>query len=457
MFSFYKHHTRLLMQNKVFYLENLDGNNENYKEIFFVFDSTVDISCEANQIKPIYKVRSIQDFYSILENDKYLLSCNKKYIFESYSERDLSIMLQGYQLLSFKIFHMNSKERLNTKMQKFNKEICNQTEKHIAENISEFARINCYGKFIRGTLVNLGYNLFQCESVDYSDDLALAFEIFQTAILIHDDIIDHASLRRNQTTIPFSYIDKWVSKGVERKESMQDIANSMAICAGDIGMYFANQKVVEAYRNSKSLGILLHYFNKVIIKTIQGEIIDVILPFEEQYYNSNEEDLTHSITEIYRLKTAWYTVIGPLCLGAILAGIEEENIKELENFSENLGIAFQIKDDILGIYACEDNLGKDIGSDITEFKQTLLYAFVRKHENYFNQLLQYYGKRNLTNDDLKVIQNLFLESGALKYAEQEMDKYFERAIENLNAIKFIAEDKKSKLFGLIWYLKLREY
>lgn len=141
---------------------------------------------------------------------------------------------------------------------------------------------------------------------------------------------------------------------------------------------------------------MLKYFNQVIINTIQGEVIDVILPFEEQKFCSNEDDLVDSITEIYRLKTAWYTVIGPLCLGMILAGGADENIKKIEGFAENLGIAFQIKDDILGIYADEDNIGKNVGADITEFKQILLYAYIRNQKEYFSNLLRYYGKENLT-------------------------------------------------------------
>ena len=193
------------------------------------------------------------------------------------------------------------------------------------------------------------------------------------------------------------------------------------------------------------------------INTIQGEVIDVILPFEEKNFCSNEDDLVDSITEIYRLKTAWYTVIGPLCLGMILAGGADENIKKMECFAESLGIAFQIKDDILGIYADEDNIGKNVGSDITEFKQTLLYAYIRNQKEYFSDLLRYYGKENLTYEDVKAIRDLFSKSGALAYAEHEMNRYFELAIKGLKSIKFIPEEKETILFGLIWYLKLRKF
>ena len=443
------------MNTKKFCVRENDGSLEDYHEITFLFDSNgKGADDKVNQSDFFYQIATMEDFYSILQNDKKVLEHRGNYVFQVKMDKDLEVMLQSYQLFSFMIFFKNSRERLYEKMQNFNREICDQTEKHISENISEFTRMNCHGKFIRGALVNLGYSILKSD-IEYSDELALAFEIYQTAILINDDIIDHASLRRNQPTIPVHYMNDWEAKGIEVKRDAYDVANSMAICAGGFGMCYANQKVAEAYNRSDNLGILLQYFNQVIINTIQGEVID--LPFEEKNFCSNEDDLVDSITEIYRLKTAWYTVIGPLCLGMILAGGADENIKKMECFAESLGIAFQIKDDILGIYADEDNIGKNVGSDITEFKQTLLYAYIRNQKEYFSDLLRYYGKENLTYEDVKAIRDLFSKSGALAYAEHEMNRYFELAIKGLKSIKFIPEEKETILFGLIWYLKLRKF
>lgn len=445
------------MNTKKFCVRENDGSLEDYHEITFLFDSNgKGADDKVNQSDFFYQIATMEDFYSILQNDKKVLEHRGNYVFQVKMDKDLEVMLQSYQLFSFMIFFKNSRERLYEKMQNFNREICDQTEKHISENISEFTRMNCHGKFIRGALVNLGYSILKSD-IEYSDELALAFEIYQTAILINDDIIDHASLRRNQPTIPVHYMNDWEAKGIEVKRDAYDVANSMAICEGGFGMCYANQKMAEAYNRSDNLGILLQYFNQVIINTIQGEVIDVILPFEEKNFCSNEDDLVDSITEIYRLKTAWYTVIGPLCLGMILAGGADENIKKMECFAESLGIAFQIKDDILGIYADEDNIGKNVGSDITEFKQTLLYAYIRNQKEYFSDLLRYYGKENLTYEDVKAIRDLFSKSGALAYAEHEMNRYFELAIKGLKSIKFIPEEKETILFGLIWYLKLRKF
>mgnify|MGYP001075152578 CR=1 FL=1 len=378
------------MHTKTFYVRENDGALEDNQEITFLFDPNYKESDDKGKKSDFcYRIATIEDFYSLLQNDKKVPEYGGSYLFQVNADQDLDVMLHSYQLFSFMVFYKNSRERLNEKMEKFNSEICNQSEKHIAENISEFARMNGHGKFIRGTLVNLGYSILHSD-IEYSDDLALAFEIYQTAILINDDIIDHASLRRNQPTIPLHYMNDWKRKGIEINGKACDVANSMAICAGGLGMCYASQKMAEAYSKSDHLGILLKYFNQVVIKTIQGEVIDVILPFEERNFFSKEDDLLGSITEIYRLKTAWYTVVGPLCSGMILAGGADEDIKQTESFAESLGIAFQIKDDILGIYADEDSLGKNIGSDITEFKQTLLYAYIRNQKEYFSKLLRYY-------------------------------------------------------------------
>ncbi len=434
--------------------ENLDIKSQ----ILFNFDlNSKLLKKQEEQYKIVYTISSLTEFYSVLKNDSEIFNENRTFTFTANSDVDSDAAIKSYQLLSFYIFYLKSKKRLNEKMKNFNNEICIQSDTHISKNMSEFARVNNKGKYIRGSLVNLGFYILQQTSIEYSDELALAFEIFQTSILVHDDIIDHASLRRGQPTIPAQYIDDWYSKGLKNTKTLQDVANSLAICSGDIGMYFANQKLTESYYNFNNFAKLLKYFNQIVIKTIQGEIIDIVLRFEEQQFClMREEDLENSITEIYRLKTAWYTIIGPLCLGAILAGAKDDEIEILEIFAENLGIAFQIKDDILGIFASENELGKNVGSDITEFKQTLLYSHVRKSEEYYSELLKYYGKQELLVEDLKAVQRIFKESGALSYAKNRMNMYLEYAIKNLSEIKFISDSGKTLLFGLIWYLKLRE-
>lgn len=442
------------MEKNSFCIRNGRKEDNSMHEITFLLDSSKKIE---KTVDLVYRVSSLEEFYDFLENNKELVDEKYDYKLEAVSLDDTEIARQCWQLLSFMCFHKRSKVRLNRKMKEFNEDICKLEERHILESTSEFARINSGGKYVRGALVNLGYHMISEYSEEYSDELALAFEIFQTAILVHDDIIDHAVLRRKQSTIPVSFYKKWKATGNFHERAMADTADSLAICIGDLGMYLANQKIIAAYGEGEFIRELLYYYNQVVINTIQGEILDVYLPFEERNNSSSGKALVNSITEIYRLKTAWYTVIGPFCLGMILAGARPDNIREAEEFTEKLGIAFQIKDDILGIFSSEENMGKDAGSDIAEFKQTLLYAYACQQKEFKEELLLYYGKEKLSAEDINAVCEIFKKSGALKYAEEEMNWYFDEAERKLNEIQFISENKKIKLWGLIRYLKMRKH
>ena len=106
-------------------------------------------------------------------------------------------------------YYKKEKETINKKLIEFNNNLLTEKNPIIKENIELFKNLNSDGKIIRGTLVNLGYYLIK-EDKDYSNDLSLAYEVFQTAILIHDDIIDNDSKRRGKDKFEFAGADKVV-------------------------------------------------------------------------------------------------------------------------------------------------------------------------------------------------------------------------------------------------------
>ncbi|MBI2039532.1 polyprenyl synthetase family protein [Candidatus Microgenomates bacterium] len=180
------------------------------------------------------------------------------------------------------------------------------------------------GKRIRGTLVRLGYeigNQSSAVSLQSPDIIKVgaAYEIFHTAILIHDDIIDESLLRRGQ---PSLY--KALGGG--------HYGISQAISLADLGFFLSFKIITEAeFDNQRKLEALKLFFD-TIVNTALGQILDL--------------EKTDPIL-IAKLKTAHYTIAGPLQLGAILGGAKEELVKLLGLYGVNLGIAFQIKDDIL--------------------------------------------------------------------------------------------------------------
>jgi geranylgeranyl diphosphate synthase type I len=139
----------------------------------------------------------------------------------------------------------------------------------------------------------------------------------------------------------------------------------------------------------------------------------------------NEED----ILTIFRLKTAHYTIIGPLQLGAVLGGASNLLLTDIGKISETLGIAFQIQDDILGVFGDEKTLGKSVTSDIEEGKNTLLIVKALENANPEQKkiLERYYGKGKIGEPELEQIKKVFVDTGALEYSQTRAKKMIEEA------------------------------
>lgn len=399
-----------------------------------------------NEVTKTYYFSDIKDFFNFIKKEKYTL--NTKIGFTGGASTPKEQIKEYANLLEFFIYYKTKLKEFEIELKKINKSFLENDNPIVIDAINKFINMNGDGKFLRGCLIDLGYKL--TKSDDYAKTLSLAYETFETSILIHDDIIDNAHLRRNKETIHETYKDDFKKYNVENDNTN----TSLALCIGDLGFFYTNEMITKKYKNDKNLAKLLSYYNNIVIKTIKGEIIDVALPFIEK--NDKEHTLhEEDIMEIYRLKTSWYTVVGPFVLGMILGNSKAKDIETFEKVLEPLGIAFQIKDDILGIYSSKEILGKSVYSDIEEFKQTILYSYIKINRNdLLDELLKYYGK-SITEEESKKVQKLFEDSGALEYATNKMNEMFNEVYTNIKLMD-IKEYTKNILLGLILFLRLRE-
>ena len=358
-------------------------------------------------------------------------------------------------MYEFLKYYLSVKDKLNLKMEDYNSLfVKGYSNRFLEEALEQFVSSNKGGKFLRACLIALGYQSFGNEDDNYLA-LGCALELFQTSILIHDDIIDKADKRRGLDTIPVKYQKIYgdpIKDGSDFEIKRKDIGNSMALCLGDLGFYLALQIIVQNYRNNENLDRVLEYYNSVAIKTCEGEMVDVILPFYEEFYGE-EDDLESHVMEIYKLKTAWYSVVGPYSLGAILGGLDDDKVHKLEDALINLGVAFQIKDDLLGIYGDEKHIGKSVTSDVSEYKQTILYAYAI-NTKYRDELLKYYGKE-ISVKEMDKVKEIFDKSGAREYANKTMDKLFKDSFKDILDLDFLSTDKKKLLLGFAEFLKVR--
>lgn len=369
-------------------------------------------------------------------------------------------MTEQEQLSAFQAYYGEVKERLAKAQEEWNLTVRQEQNRLLGVFLSDLADMNEGGKLLRGMLVDLGYRIGGGRDTGYADNLALAYEMFQTAVLIHDDIIDNAGTRRGKMTIHRRYLHRLKTRGIRLAAgggNTKDLAASAALCAGDLGIIFSSQKLVQSYREHPRLGELQEYFNKVIINTMRGELLDVILPYElqDQVYSEEERKtlLEASVGDIYELKTACYSMVGPLHLGMMLAGAPSGEMEAMDAFAKELGVAYQIMDDILGIYADEEVLGKDVGSDVSEFKQTILWMYVRNRKpEEAERLLQYYGRNSITEEEMEQVRGIFRESGALQYARDAMQACYGRAEHILEQMYYVKPEHRALLAGFMLYL-----
>ena len=141
------------------------------------------------------------------------------------------------------------------------------------------------------------------------------------------------------------------------------------------------------------------------------------------------------IYDIYLNKTAWYTIIGPILIGAASAGASSSDMDKLTDMGANLGIAFQIKDDLLGLYSAPGDMGKTL-NDVKEGKQTIIYKYAI--DNATNEELdiinKYYGKNDINEEETKIITDLFKKIGAKKNAEKLELEYTNKGIQIIDSM-----------------------
>lgn len=318
---------------------------------------------------------------------------------------------------------------------------------------SDFLQLISGGKCIRAYLADFFYRAYGGDNPKISLVCAAAYELFESAVLMHDDVIDRSPLRRGK---PSAYVALGNNhEGVSR-----------AICMGDVGLLTASVMLENSFltdtfdfyknfnlndlqkgRIFKAAGIQ----KQIFLTTVSGELADIDLAQKSDFS-------AQDVIDAYKEKTAHYTVIGPALAGATLSNATAKNIEPIKEFGMHLGVAFQIKDDILGIFNSSDKTGKSSLTDIAEGKKSLLlanYLSFAPNKTTLAKFFSIYGNENVQQVQAEFIKNEFLDSGALEKTTKQMDEYFSTAKDILKNLE-IPESYKTELFNFIDYLYTRE-
>lgn len=267
------------------------------------------------------------------------------------------------------------------------------------------------GKNIRGALIKLGYECFGGKSEKEILKASLMIEIAHAFLIMHDDIMDNDRLRRGMPTIHLQY-EQLHQKRYAKGDS-EHYGKCLAIDLGDAGFTLANLLLIETDFPSKVKLKVLRRFNEVILTTAFGQAMDISFENSEKFTEDN-------IIKVHSLKTANYTITAPLQYGALLAGKEGGKVEKIKNYGLPVGIAFQLRDDELGLFSDEKTLGKPIASDVGEDKITMLHLkSLELASPKDKKFLEYaYGNRHLTPKEIERVRGITVKTGALAYSQK---------------------------------------
>ncbi len=326
-------------------------------------------------------------------------------------------------------------------------ELVDSSAKEMLELIKEYTLRG--GKRIRAALIYYGYRLFKDNKLDQVIKASMCIELIQSYLLIHDDIMDRDSLRRGKPTMHKMYEAYHTEENL--KDNKEHFGASMAIIAGDICCHMANEILADINLEDRYKLAAIKHMNRLIMDVINGQALDVLSEV-------NDDTKVETVFKIHKLKTSRYTIEAPLVIGALLAGASKDDIETLSRYSVPLGQAFQIQDDILGVFGDEKNLGKPIGSDITEGKKTLLTlkAYEAADEEQKKRLDYCIGNKNITVQDIEDFKKIIEITGSKEYSLNIAKELIEKANKNLKELE-ANQEAKEFLIGIADYILRRDY
>ena len=277
------------------------------------------------------------------------------------------------------------------------------------------------GKRLRPVMLLLAYNLFS-EEIDNALSAAVAIEVFHNFTLLHDDIMDDAKVRRNRPTVHMEF------------------SENNAVLSGDVMAFLSYRYLMEC--KSKRLFEVAALFTETAVEVCEGQQYD--MDFENRFDVTADEYLG-----MIRLKTAVLLACG-LKGGALLADADDDAANRLYEFGLNLGMAFQLQDDLLDTFGNQQTFGKKIGGDILSNKKTflLIKALELASGEELQKLKYWLTAREFNEEDkIKGVTKIFLQTGIKEITEEKIDFYFRRSAELLKRIP-VEESKKNQLKAL---------
>jgi geranylgeranyl diphosphate synthase type I len=348
-------------------------------------------------------------------------------------------------------------------LQKYKKIVDRKLAEYFAEKIREAKKIDSLavqaaknirdltlagGKRLRAAFMYWGYIAVGGSEIEKIIEASMSIELTHIFLLIHDDIIDRDSFRHGVPTMHNVY--EKMARKLYFKKDPKHFGDSMAMIVGDMAAAAGNEIIFNSRFTPEKILKALDKLQNIVSETVTGEMTDVVL---EMRGKASEKE----ILRVHKNKTAKYTIEGPLHLGALLAGAEGKILEDLSAYAVPVGIAFQIQDDILGVFGSEKKLGKPVCSDLREGKQTLLIVKALEmgtsgDRNLIKKLL---GNKKTTAAEIEDFRNIIRKTGSLDYSRNLAKKFVDRGKQALQK-SVIKKEAKDFMIGIADYIVNRE-
>ena len=275
-----------------------------------------------------------------------------------------------------------------------------------------------------------------------------ALEMFHAAALVHDDILDNSATRRGEPSVHKKFESLHTREGYAGTAERFGLGG--AILSGDLLLSWSSEMFGHALENAPTREIghaCRDEFAKMRTEVMAGQYLDVLeenaaltRPVSEAVWRANR---------VMLYKTAKYSLEAPMLIGAAFAGADEELLHAFSTFAVPLGLAFQLRDDVLGVFGDPAVTGKPVGDDLREGKRTVLVGLTRETlstsvAGVFDEML---SLRELDAEQIKFLQQTIVDSGALAKTERMIEDLADQSLEALGALE-IAEPAKQALHAL---------
>lgn len=292
--------------------------------------------------------------------------------------------------------------------------------------IDSLASLISGGKRLRPAFAYWGYRSTGASDSDEVMRAATALEFLQACALIHDDVMDASDTRRGKPATHRQFESLHTAESL--RGSAEQFGLGAAILIGDLALSWADELLINSGLSSAQIVRAKHIYDVMRTELMAGQYLDLL---EQQRGTADPT----SIKNVIRYKSAKYTIERPLHLGASLGNASPKHLSMLSTYGLHLGEAFQLRDDVLGVFGDSAVTGKPVGDDIREGKHTMLMSYAMERADHTRLIIlnNALGNPSVSQHEIAQVQEILVDTGALAQVEQDIESGTAIALEALNS------------------------